>query len=114
MNQFNYDHLGYGVTDFDKRCEYLGFLYENKEQYVAAFPALTELKSFIEYYDVGLPMAYMISSGMVTPNLQSKKYIDETWEALMEKDELLGDNCYDEDPDTVLGTVIGNWAKTRP
>jgi hypothetical protein len=61
-----------------------------------------DLKDFIEYNDLGLPLAYFIMNEIVLPTEQSEIYINETynlliaslgvedkrWESL---DELLGD-----------------------
>ena len=60
-----------------------------------------QLKDFIEYNDLGLPMAYFIMNELVLPTKQSQVYIDETYELLIKSlgaadveyeslDELLG------------------------
>ena len=63
-----------------------------------------ELKDFIEYNDIGLPLAYLLMNEIVLPSEQSAIYINETydlfvssltvedkeWESL---DELLGDQA---------------------
>jgi len=61
-----------------------------------------DLQDFLDYNDLGLPLAYLLMNEIVLPTLQSHIYIDETynlfiaslqvedreWESL---DELLGD-----------------------
>jgi hypothetical protein len=63
-----------------------------------------DLQDFIEYNDLGLPLAYFLMNEIVLPTLQSAVYIDETynlfiaslgvedaeWESL---DELLGEQA---------------------
>ena len=63
-----------------------------------------ELEDFINYNDLGLPLAYFLMNEIVLPTIQSAVYIDETynlfiaslgvedreWESL---DELLGDQA---------------------
>jgi hypothetical protein len=60
-----------------------------------------QLKDFIEYNDLGLPLAYFLMNDLVLPTNQSQVYIDETYELLIKSlgaadveyeslDELLG------------------------
>lgn len=42
-----------------------------------------EFKDFIEYNDMGLPMAYFIQEGMVDPKPIAKQFVDETFELLL-------------------------------
>jgi len=60
-----------------------------------------QLKDFIEYNDLGLPLAYFLMNELVLPTKQSQVYIDETYELLIKSlgaadveyeslDELLG------------------------
>ena len=63
-----------------------------------------ELQDFVEYNDLGLPLAYFLMNEIVLPTSQSELYINETydlfiaslqvadkeWESL---DELLGDQA---------------------
>jgi hypothetical protein len=42
-----------------------------------------EFKDFIEYNDLGLPLAYAISSGIVDPSVLAKQYIEETFSLLL-------------------------------
>lgn len=40
-------------------------------------------KDFVEYNDLGLPLAYFIDSGLVTPSDQAKYYVEETYDLLV-------------------------------
>ena len=42
-----------------------------------------EFKDFVEYNDLGLPLAYAIASGIVDPSLLSKQYIEESFRLLL-------------------------------
>ncbi len=42
-----------------------------------------QLKDFIEYNDLGLPMAYFLMNELVLPTKQSEVYIDETYNLLV-------------------------------
>jgi len=42
-----------------------------------------QLKDFIEYNDLGLPMAYLLMNELVLPTKQSEVYINETYELLI-------------------------------
>lgn len=40
-------------------------------------------KSFFEYADLGLPLAYLITSNVVTRNDETDKFIGDTWEIFL-------------------------------
>ena len=42
-----------------------------------------ELEDFIEYNDLGLPMAYLLMNEIVLPSEQSELYINETYDLLI-------------------------------
>jgi hypothetical protein len=42
-----------------------------------------QLKDFIEYNDLGLPMAYFLMNELVLPTKQSEIYINETYDLLL-------------------------------
>ena len=83
-----------------------GNTYQNKLSILATFWMNErdddELKEFIEYNDLGLPLAYLLLHEIVLPTEQSESFINETydsfiaslsiedgpWESL---DEMLGD-----------------------
>jgi hypothetical protein len=63
-----------------------------------------ELKDFIEYNDIGLPLAYLLMNEIVLPSEQSAIYINETYDLFVSSltvedkewqslDEMLGDQA---------------------
>jgi hypothetical protein len=65
------------ATDFKSQCNILGQLfYQYKEDKGFA--------DFIEYNDIGLPIAYFVSEGLTTPNEDGMRYVQETWEMFVE------------------------------
>ena len=64
------------TTPFSNKCEILGDLwmdYRNDE----------EFQDFIEYNDLGLPLAYAVASDLVEPNPLAEQYITETFDLLI-------------------------------
>ena len=60
------------VTDFHSICEILGTLYANyKEE--------EEFKDFIDFNDLGLPLAYLTSENLCEVSDDGARYITETW-----------------------------------
>jgi hypothetical protein len=64
------------MTDFSKQVEILGQFYmsarDNKE-----------MSEFIEFNDIGLPLAYLASEGLCDISDDGKKYVAETWDLLL-------------------------------
>lgn len=59
-------------TSFDNKCSILSELwldYRDDE----------EFQDFIEYNDIGLPLSFMIASGIVKSTDKAKALIEETW-----------------------------------
>ncbi len=64
------------ATPFADKCGILGrFWIEYRED--------EELKTFLEYNDVGLPIAYFIAEGLVKETPLSEQYINETFDLLL-------------------------------
>jgi hypothetical protein len=61
---------------FADRCGILG-------QFWIDFRDDEDLKTFVEYNDVGLPLAYFIAEGLVTGTPMSEEYINETFEIFL-------------------------------
>jgi hypothetical protein len=64
------------MTTFENKCVILSDLwlnYRNDEQF----------QDFIEYNDMGLPLAYALSEGIVKGTEFSDKFIDETFDLLL-------------------------------
>jgi hypothetical protein len=77
--------------NFSKKCEILGELwlhYRGDEIF----------KDFIEYNDIGLPLAYMIESEIVQATEYAKQYVNETFELFTEA---LGLSTTEEDWDSL-------------
>lgn len=60
------------LTSFDTICAILAELWSNYKQD-------KELKDFIEYNDLGLPLAFLINADLVDASEQAKSYVVETW-----------------------------------
>jgi hypothetical protein len=64
------------TTPFSNQCDILGefwLTYKNDEEFA----------DFIDYNDVGLPLAYAISMNLVTSTTLAEKFINETWELFL-------------------------------
>ena len=64
------------MTPFSKRCEILSELWMNHRDDEA-------FEEFIEYNDLGLPMAHLIAESLVEATRQGEIYIDETFDLLL-------------------------------
>jgi len=64
------------MTDFSKKIEILGEFY-------ITYRDDKELKEFIEFNDVGLPLAYLASEGLCGVSEEGNEYINQTWVILM-------------------------------
>jgi hypothetical protein len=64
-------------TNFETKCAILSDLWLN-------YKDEAELRDFVEYNDLGLPLAYLIHTNLVTINESGIPYIDETFNLLCE------------------------------
>jgi hypothetical protein len=64
-------------TDFSDKCAILGDLWLN-------YRDDENFSDFVEYNDLGLPLAYLIVSGIVTPTDRAVTFVDETWDLLIQ------------------------------
>jgi hypothetical protein len=55
----------------------------------------TDFQDFIEYNDLGLPLAYVIANGIVDASPLSKSYIEETFDLLLASLEIEEDTGFD-------------------
>ena len=77
-------------VNFADRCGILGqFWYEFRDD--------EELKPFIGYNDVGLPLAWFIATGVVTPLPMAEEYVNETFALFLEAMEVSEDDVVDVD-----------------
>jgi hypothetical protein len=67
---------GNELTPFDFACSILAELWINHKED-------KEFVDFISYNDLGLPLAFLIDSEIVTPTEIAIKYIEETWIILL-------------------------------
>ena len=84
------------MTDFSNICDILGELYAN-------YKNDKEFSDFIEFNDLGLPLAYMVRENLATPSDDGAKYIVETWDLFL-KSLNIEDNGFT-DLDSVLDSV---------
>ena len=67
---------GNELTSFDDYCSILAELWINHKEE-------KQFEDFISYNDLGLPLAFLVDSELVTPTEIAKKYIEETWIILL-------------------------------
>ena len=65
------------MTDFTKVCEILGTLYVN-------YKDDDGLQDFIEFNDLGLPLAFLTSENLCEVSDDGARYITETWALFVE------------------------------
>lgn len=64
------------MTDFSSICKILGDLFSNHKEDIG-------FKDFIEFNDLGLPLAYLVSENLCEANPDGEKYVAETWEMFL-------------------------------
>lgn len=64
------------ATTFEKRCEILGELWVKHKNN-------SEFHDFISYNDLGLPLAYSLSTEIVKSTPKAEMFVNETWDILM-------------------------------
>jgi hypothetical protein len=64
------------VTDFSNICDILGKLYLQYKDDDA-------FQDFIEYSDIGLPLAYLTSEDLCEVSEDGKRYIVESWDLFL-------------------------------
>ena len=67
---------GNQLTSFETMCSILAELWSNYRQD-------KELSDFIEYNDLGLPLAFLIDANLVDASPVAKEYVIETWQILL-------------------------------
>ena len=77
-------------VNFADRCGILGqFWYEFRDDQT--------VKPFMEYNDVGMPLAWFIATGVVTPLPMAEEYINETFAMFLAAMEVTEDDVVDVD-----------------
>lgn len=85
-------------TEFSTRCEILGDLWMN-------YRGDEEFKDFIEYNDLGLPLAYAVSRNMVKANSVTEDMVNETFDILVAGLGLVEDTGFENLDDLLGGTL---------
>jgi hypothetical protein len=83
-------------TPFETRCNILADLWLSYREEV-------DFKDFIEYNDIGLPAAFLISEELATPHDRLKLIINETFDLLLAAMELKEDTGFDSIDDMLVG-----------
>ncbi len=64
------------MTNFSSKCSILGQIWEDHRED-------KEFVDFVEYNDLGLPLAYLNSEGLAMPSSDGMRYIEETFELFL-------------------------------
>ena len=64
------------MTDFSNICDILGDLYSNYKED-------KNFRDFIEFNDLGLPLAYLTSENLCEPSDDGIRYVTETWDLFL-------------------------------
>ena len=91
------------MTDFSKIVDILGELY-----YKYRDEKNGDFSEFIEYNDLGLPLAYFAREGLITMSHDAEKYVIETWNVLMDEINPDEDTDYD-NLDEVLADFVDRF-----
>ena len=76
------------MNDFSSKCEILGDLW-------VEYRDSDEFADFIQYNDIGLPLAYAVSAGLAKAEPQGELYVNETWDLFIEALGIDGDIEWD-------------------
>jgi hypothetical protein len=83
-------------TPFETRCNILADLWLSYRDEV-------DFKDFIQYNDVGLPAAFIVSEELATPNDRLKLMINETFDLLLAAMDLEEDTGFESIDDMLVG-----------
>lgn len=64
------------MTNFSSKCSILGEIWEDHREG-------KEFVDFVEYNDLGLPLAYLNSEGLAVPTSDGMRYIEETFDLFL-------------------------------
>lgn len=67
---------GNQLTSFETICSILSELW-------SSYKDDPEFKDFVEYNDIGLPLAFLLDTNMVDASEQAKGYVIETWDIFL-------------------------------
>jgi hypothetical protein len=80
------------LTSFEDACSILAELWINHREE-------KKFEDFVSYNDLGLPLAFLIDSELVTTTEIANKYIEETWDILLKSLEInedIGFTCLED------------------
>jgi hypothetical protein len=83
-------------TPFETRCNILADLWLSYRDEI-------DFKDFIQYNDVGLPAAFIVSEELATPNDRLKLMINETFDLLLKAMEIEEDTGFESIDDMLVG-----------
>lgn len=84
------------TTSFKTKASILGELWID-------FKGEEEFADFIEYNDLGLPLAYMISNEIVKPTVLAERFVNETFDLLLGALEITEDTGFESLDDLLNG-----------
>ncbi len=64
------------MTTYKNKCDILGQLWQD-------YRDETDFEDFVQYNDLGLPLAYLISQEIVKSSPQAEIYVNETFELFL-------------------------------
>ena len=67
---------GEQLTSFQNMCSILGELWMD-------YKSDKYFKDFIEYNDIGLPIAFLVDNELVEPTQLARQYVYETWDIFL-------------------------------
>lgn len=79
---------GETVTSFEAMCSILGELWMD-------YKSDKYFKDFIEYNDIGLPIAFLVDNELVEPSNLAIGYVNETWDIFLAALEIKEDTGWD-------------------
>lgn len=79
---------GEEVTSFEAICSILGELWMD-------YKSDKYFKDFIEYNDIGLPIAFLVDNELVEPTQLAKQYVYETWDIFLAALEITQDTGWE-------------------
>jgi len=82
------------MTDFFIKCQILGKIYRD---------SMEDFKDFIEFNDLGFPIAYLNAEFLAVPSADGMRFVEETWDLLLTELNL-NDTGFD-DLDHLLSSV---------
>ena len=90
------------TTDFSNKISILGefyFLYREEKS----------IQEFMEFNDIGLPLAYLASEGLCDISDDGKKYVAESWDIFLSTLGILEDEGFDSLDVIMAKATIGTW-----